>query len=269
MLSTSATMRSVLSLSALLLVAAPAFAGDEAVSDINLKLSGFGGLGNAGASAEGFYGLAGSISMPIEHSIGFQVDAAVAGDPGDYFYDLGAHLFWRDPGTGLLGVYAGMARSVSPEHHQRIDHFGVEAERYLANMTYSAALGYEHGNNISGLYGNLKLDYFLTSNFMTSGGLTYEAGKLFYSSRAEYQLRTDHELGLSFFGSSDWHSSDIYQVMGGVRLTLGEPMTLRDRQRHQDPASYLNADRIGTELSEYSLCGPTQEQACPTAPPPP
>jgi hypothetical protein len=52
MLSTSATMRSVLSLSALLLVAAPAFAGDEAVSDINLKLSGFGGLGNAGVNAQ-------------------------------------------------------------------------------------------------------------------------------------------------------------------------------------------------------------------------
>ncbi len=87
----------------------------------------------------------------------------------------------------------------------------------------------------------------MTSNFMTSGGLTYEGGSLFYSSRAEYQLRTDQELGLSFFASSDWHSSDSYQMMGGMRLTLGEPMTLRDRQRHQDPATYLNADILGTE----------------------
>jgi hypothetical protein len=231
-------------------VTTPAHAGDEAVSDINLTLGGFGGFANPGTGAEGLYGLTGSIAMPIEEHLGFQLDGAVAGDPGEHFFDLGAHLFWRDAHTGLLGVYAGMARSVDVSHHLRTDRYGLEGAKYLANTTLSGAVGYETGQSVHGVYGNAKLDYYLTPNFMTSGGLAYEAGKLFYSSRAEYQLRTDHELGFAFFASSDWHASDTYQMLGGLRLTIGEALPLQDRYRHQNTPGYLNADLLGTELSE-------------------
>ncbi len=244
------------------MAATSARADDGAVSDINMKLSGYGGYGNAGKGGERISGLAASLSLPVDQRVGLQFDGALGGSPGDFFFDLGAHWFWRDPGTGLIGLYAGLARQIDSNHHQRVDRVGIEAERYFANLTFSGAAGYENGNNIHGAYGNAKVDYYLTPNFMTSSGYTYEAGLGYYSSRAEYQFSTDHELGLGLYVTSDWHSSDIYQVMGGLRLTIGEPMTLRDRHRHQDPASYLNADTIGTDQSEDANCGPTQEFPC-------
>ena len=265
MISTRLCIGLLLSAGALALgmTASTAHAGDAAVSDINLKLSGFGGYINAGHGGDRLGGIAGSLTLPVEQRIGLQFDGAFGGLAGDSLYDLGAHLFWRDPGAGLFGLYAGMARQYNSNHHQRVDRFGVEAERYFANLTFSGALGYETGNHTGGLYGDAKLDYYLTPNFVTSSGYTYEAGLGYYSSRAEYQLRTDYETGLSLFASSDWHSSDMFQVTGGLRLTIGEPMTLRDRHRQQDPASYLNADSIGTEQSAYSVCGPTEKLPCP------
>lgn len=253
----------LLSIGVLVLAGGAARADDAAVSDINMKLSGFGGYTNAGHGGGRLAGVAGSLTVPIEQHVGFQFDAAAAGASGDFFFDAGAHLFWRDPGTGLFGLYAGMARQVGTNHTQRVDHYGIEAERYFANLTVSGALGYETGNHVGGMYGNAKLDLYLTPNFMTSGGYTSEAGVGYYSSRAEYQFSSDHELGLGIYAASDWHSSDTYQITGGLRLTIGEPMTLRDRHRHQDPASYLGADTIGTEQSKYTVCGTTEALACP------
>jgi hypothetical protein len=242
-----ASMRSMYCAGAMLAAgAAPALAED----DISMQLGAFGGFENQGKGREGLYGLAGSLTLPVERHLGLQFDLAYAAGPNDHFFDLGAHIFWRNPATGLVGIYAGMARSINQDHHQRVEHFGLEGEQYWANSTLGGALGYETGNKITAAYANARLDYYLTPNFMTSGGLSYEAHTLFYSSRAEYQLRTDHETGLSLFMSSDWNSSEAYQMMGGVRLTIGEPMTLRDRHRHQAVGTYVNPDYIGTDRSE-------------------
>jgi hypothetical protein len=251
MLSRLAPFVSVLCVAAVALAASavPATAGDEAVSDINIKLDGFAGLKNGGDGSKGFYGSGLSIAMPIEHHFAVQFDTSVAGQSGDhYFYDIGAHMFWRNASTGMLGVYLGMARAVPEGPRRRMDHFGIEGERYLDNITYRGALGYEHGNTISNVYGHAKVDYFLSPNLMTSGGVTFEAGRLFYSSRTELQFRTDQELGLGVYASSDFNSVDAFRLSAGLTLTIGEPMTLRDRQRHQNLATYQGVDMLGTEL---------------------
>ncbi len=261
----------VLCVGALTFGAGVAQAGDAAVSDINIKLSAFGGGLNEGTSSEhpgtseseGFGGVAGSLTLPLHERLGLQFDVAGAWERGESFLDAGAHLFWRDPGTGLFGLYGGFAH-----HHalggQQVRRIGVEAERYSGKMTYVGALGYENGDGNTGLYGHAKLDYYWTPNLMTSSGFTYE-GTGFYASRIEWQLRSDDTIGFTLFTDSNVHSSDNYTFLAGVRMTIGEDMSLMDRHRHQDPSDYLGADLIATEQGEAKRCG---GGAC-TAPPTP
>ena len=233
-----------------------AWAGDAAVSDVNFKVSGFGGQLNPGDGARGLGGIAASLTLPAGHSFGLQFDGAFAKVGGDDFYDAGAHLFWRDPGQGLFGLYAGYAHlnTLGGLTTRRI---GVETERYSGKLTFEGAVGYENGDAANGVYGHAKLDYYWTPNLMTSSGFTYE-GAGYYSSKAEYQIRSDDSASVSLFANSDWHANDNYQVLGGLKIAFGKSMSLIDRHRKQDPANYLDPDLIaGAQAQAANRAGVT------------
>ncbi len=222
-----------------------ALAADPAVSDINLKVSGFGGSLNAGDGAGGLGGIAGSLTLPAGHAFGLQFDGAYARIHGDDFYDAGAHLFWRDPSVGLFGIYGGYAHQ-STLGGEQIRRIGLEGEKYFSNVTLRGAIGHESGDVTSNIYGNAKLDLYLTPNAVLTGGYTYE-GTGFASVGAEVQLSATASTGVSLFANGNVHDSSQYQVLGGLKITFGQNMSLKDRHRRQDPAAYTDVDMLATQ----------------------
>ena len=98
---------------------APVMTQLPAVDGINGKLEVFGGLSQR-LSQDPFApfftrnqwrptaGVLGSVSFPLAHSFGLQIDGSAATTAGAFNGGLGAHAFWRDPAKGLFGVYGSV-----------------------------------------------------------------------------------------------------------------------------------------------------------------
>ena len=73
-----------------------------------------------------------SISLPVGHALGLQVDGLfgyIGGDQEGVVTGAG-HLFWRDPGIGLIGGY-GSYTSFGGEEFYR---YAGEGQLYLGNF---------------------------------------------------------------------------------------------------------------------------------------
>ena len=100
-----------------------------AVSGLNGKIAVYGGYQEDEIDDGGIFGVLGSVSVPLGHRFGFQLDGQVAAVEDDVFGRLGGHLFWRDPSKGLVGVYGAV------EGYDDIDmdawRIALEAEAYI------------------------------------------------------------------------------------------------------------------------------------------
>ena len=241
------------------LTAGLAQAGGPAVSDVNLKVSTFNGGVDAGTGGQLLGGLAGSLTAPVGHDFGVQFDGAAADVSGNFFYDAGVHAFMRDPDRGMLGLYAGYAH-IDASSGKQVSRFGFEAQKFIDKLTFDAALGYEAGDVSSNIYGHAKLDYYLTPNFMLSGGYIFEETGLL-ATGSEYQFASNANEGLSLFTESKVHSSDTYSVLAGVKVTFGQNLNLIDRHRRQDPDTYLGPDLSNAQQAAAN--GSTAPTQCP------
>lgn len=233
-------------LSALMVLAGAAVTVAEgpAVSGINGKLSPFGGGIGTETSDDGVGGFAGSLTVPVSHAFGLQVDGAYARLSDDDFADAGVHLFWRDPDVGLVGLYAGYAW-LDASGGQEVGRVGLELQRFIQRVTLDGAAGYRFGDAGDDIYGRAKLDYYPTDDLMLSAGYAYE-GMGFATLGAEYQLGSRDSVGTAIYAEASLNDSSDYAVLGGLRIFLGEEMSLIGRHRRQDPASYLSHDLKAT-----------------------
>jgi hypothetical protein len=117
-----------------------------AVDGLNAKVAAFGGV----ADGNGFYGGAGSVSVLLGLRFGLQIDGIVAGADLDVGGDAtlagtAAHLFWRDPSIGLLGLYG---QYVHADVLGGVDVFAsaVEGALYLGRFTLEGVVGAEGGD---------------------------------------------------------------------------------------------------------------------------
>ena len=96
------------------MVAPPPLMSLPAVDGFNAKADVFFGANRdrtfLGRQNEGAGGVSGSVSLPIGHSYGLQVDALLGGRDGDFAGGGAAHLFWRRPDQGLIGAYGSLFR---------------------------------------------------------------------------------------------------------------------------------------------------------------
>jgi hypothetical protein len=83
-----------------------------AVDGVNLKVGGFGGS----FANQSIAGAQGSITAPLGQQFGFQLDGTRGNLSGNQFVDVGGHLFWRNPATGLLGVWASYTELMTNPH---------------------------------------------------------------------------------------------------------------------------------------------------------
>jgi hypothetical protein len=84
----------------------PAQGCPQAVDGFNAKAGGYGGT----LDDKIVYGGQGSFAVPLGCGYGLQADG-LAGSFGDNsIYAVGGHLFWRNPSSGLLGLYGSYQR---------------------------------------------------------------------------------------------------------------------------------------------------------------
>lgn len=254
-------LASALAAAAVVVAAAGTVAADgPAVSDVNAKISSFGGGVGAGGDRDGIGGLAASITAPLTHAFGVQLDAAYARIGDNNFGNAGAHVFWRDPSVGLLGVYTGFA-VLDAAGGVTIGRSGLEAQYYANLFTIDTAGGIEYGDVHKG-YGRARLQLYPTDDVMLRGGWLYE-GRNLGTAGAEYQFANTARAGYSVFVDGNVGGDSTYSVIGGFKVTFGESMSLKDRHRRQDPDSYAPLD---LQITTQTAAGRKPVEACPFTP---
>lgn len=273
-------------LSSLALLTAPmiAFAGDDppstrAVDGVNGKIEGLGG----GYATKGLYGTLGSLSLPLGDQFGVQFDGAAGGFANRFIGMGGAHLFWRNPQQGLVGVYGDYTHwdQYGGVHSS---HIGPEAEAYLGRWTLHGIAGVEFGNNSSVVTSNktssqttvgipgggtlttttttttttsqladvtrffdrVSLSYYLTDDWKASIGHRYFGGKHSLALGTEYAIAAGRGVMASLFGGGQLgEGSNNYGVWGGIRVYFGQhDKSLMRRHREDDPDSDLSTDTL-------------------------
>jgi hypothetical protein len=218
-----------------------------AVSGINGKVSGFGGWENYDLGADGgLFGVDGSFSIPLGQMFGFQADGMISSLDGNFIGGAAGHLFWRNPATGLLGLYGSwVTRDGSGVDTWRI---GVEGEFYSGPITIQGVVGYEGADvpafillDDEDVFAYADLAYYATPDLRFSAGYRRLNGLDMAALGAEWQLPADFIGGTSLFAEGRIGEDDYASVWAGLRVYLGaERKTLIRRHREDDPFNWLS-----------------------------
>jgi hypothetical protein len=229
---------------AMLIGAPAAFAADvtrplflpgslPAVSAINGKAAIFGGTID-GLHA---FGLAGSLSLPINRQLGLQGDILIGSAGGANFQGAAGHLFWRDPTQALLGVYASWV-DWSPIGAE-VTKFGIEGEWYSGPISFEGLLAMQ-GGTYTGMAANATVAFYLHQNLRLDASIRHLEGVgTFAGLGAEWQ---HDSTGLALFANANWGDSNYESFIAGVKFYAGPSKSLIRRHREDDPASILPWD---------------------------
>jgi len=257
-------MRKLLGLTAvLLLVAQPAHADGAArgsayanssrpaVSGVNGKLEAFGGEFDDNSLGA----VAGSITFPLSQRYGLQVDGLAGSWDGDGIYGIGAHLFWRDPSQGLLGVYADHVRWEG-FGGKEVSRVAVEGELYLGRFALEGMAGAEYGELEDRFFARTNLAMYPHEDLRLFVGHRYLGGDNALAFGAEWQVAPR---GVALFAEGLVGDETGNAVLGGVRIYLGrEDKSLIRRHREDDPTNELK----GAGQSLTGNLGPTCTHKC-------
>jgi hypothetical protein len=287
----------------------PVFTQLPAVDGINAKLSGFGGWVDSGKRdvfvtpggqsfvlptpnrSQGLFGANGSVSFPLGQQFGLQIDGQAGSARGAFFGGGGAHLFWRDPAAGLLGLYGTASRNNAFGGFNRY-RIGGEAEGYFGRFTLTGTAGWEQtqsgtrfvgtvpgfqifdiGGRTSRFYDMVDLAYYPTDNWKLSVGHRYTGGSHMAALGTEYLWSLGGGTAVSAFAEARIGDRNNRAVFGGLTFYFGQKdKTLIRRHREDDPPNRLVDDMFAGRVvtgTGGSGSGGRRRNALPTAPPPP
>ncbi|MCF6322497.1 MAG: hypothetical protein L3J32_12120 [Rhizobiaceae bacterium] len=175
-----------------------------------------------------------SISTSVLSLIGIQGDLALGFYDGDRASNSAAaavHIFWRNPGTGMVGVYGDWGY-LSPVHSGRV---GLEAAIYSGQWTIEGLVGVEFGQNVYAKYfDEFDVSYYVDDNTRVSLGHRFSARGNVLNVGFEKQFGDMAASAWSVFGEAEVGEDDYYQVFAGVRAYLGSgsSTTLMGRDRN-------------------------------------
>lgn len=213
--------------------------GGPAVSGVNAKVDARGGfVKTEGGGIDGAAGFAGAaLTAPIGQQFGIQVDGAAGSADGRFYWGAGAHLFWRDPTKGLLGIY-GQHGEMKDAGVSRL---GLEGDAYFGRFTLGGNVAYQWGNRSSrievddGIVAGVNLKFYISDNFMVRAGGGVEAGSGFGRGGFEFQPGFAALPGLSIFADAGGGSNSNVYALAGIRYYFGDNKTLIRRHREDDP----------------------------------
>lgn len=231
-----------------------------AVSGVNGKISAEGGL----FDAEGFGALSGSVSLPIGHRFGLQLDGSVGTFDEEFFGSAGGHLFWRDPNYGLLGIYGSFTALDGVDGE--VSRIGVEAEYYWNQVTLKGVIGAEFldvdapvNYDETNLFAFSDIAYYATDDLELSVGHRYTGEKHALALGVEYQLNQPiFASGVSLFAEGRIGEDEYRGAWAGVRMYLGDEKSLIRRHREDDPTDWAEDNLFG--IVNSSECFPTFTQ---------
>lgn len=204
-----------------------------AVSQANGKISAGAGAMNDDFSAIG----EGSFSLPIGRDWGLQLDGAVATLEDDVFANTAAHMFWRDPGRGLVGAYGGAVYYDSPVGDVWAGQLGFEGEAYLGRFTLHGIVGGEFGRKVDdSVFGLAEAAFYPLDDLRVSAGYARAAKIDFGTAAVEYQVASVAP-GFTTFVEGRYGEDENWGAWAGIRFYFGEPKSLIRRHREDDPAS--------------------------------
>ncbi len=226
-----------------------------AVSGVNGKIALLGGE----FEDDEFGALTGAISLPLGQRYGLQLDGIAGVRDGEFVGGGAAHLFWRDPTIGLLGLYGSHTRR--EDFDGSVSRIGVEAEYYWGQWTAKTLIGAEFveaGSQFiepdDEFFAFSDVSYYLSDDFEVSVGHRYTADRNALALGAEYQLsQTMFPSGVSLFAEGRIGEDDYQAVWGGVRLYLGDEKSLIARHREDDPDGYGDEDLFDLEVESKGV----------------
>jgi hypothetical protein len=236
----------------------PAYAADPAsapaVSSSNFKLEA--GGGTIAKKSIGF--VEGSWAVPLSHSVGLQVDGVAGEWSSKNFEGVAAHLFWRDPAKGLIGLYgdylnSGSARKTTVDLSTGLtttingayaSRGGFEAEAYVDRLSLEARAGWEGGTIGHHFFDRADIAYYPTDDLKLAIGHRMTGNQGAAAFNVEYKLPVQAH-GLSLFAAVVT-SHNVTSAYGGLRIAFGAgDKSLIRRDREDDPSSDLPQDLFG------------------------
>ncbi|MEP0519976.1 MAG: hypothetical protein ABJO09_01390 [Hyphomicrobiales bacterium] len=233
-----------------------------AVSGINGKLS----LEGGALDSDGFGAISGSLSLPIGHRYGVQLDAMAGILDDDFIGSVGGHLFWRDPSYALLGIYGSFSHADNVDGH--VSRIGVEGEYYWNQFTLKSVVGAEFVDidvasyDETNLFAFTDLSYYAMDNLELSVGHRYTGEKNALALGIEYQL--DQQVfssGIALFAEGRIGEDDYKGAWAGVRMYLGDDKSLIRRHREDDPTDWSEDNLFGIVVNDVpGACVPDAAQ---------
>lgn len=217
-----------------------------AVSGLNGKIS----LEGGALDDEGFAAISASVSMPLGHRYGLQLDAMAGAADGDFIGSLGGHLFWRDPSYALLGIYGSHSRFESMDAD--VSRIGVEGEYYWNQFTLKSVVGAEFididlpAYDETNFFAFTDLSYYAMDNLELSIGHRYTGEANALALGIEYQL--DQQVfssGVALYAEGRIGEDDYQGAWAGVRMYLGDNKSLIRRHREDDPTDWAEDNLFG------------------------
>jgi hypothetical protein len=270
----------------------PSYPG-QAVDGLNGKIEALGGrLGHDTIAAS-----QGSISIPLASSYGAQLDLSGGSYAGRGFGHVGGHLFWRDPGKGLIGIYTSYTRW-NEFGGVYVGNVAAEGEYYFGRFTLQGIAGVEFGNSVSTsssvstiaapafggggpagvintstfaegydvktrFFDQINLKYYIGDNWDVFAGHRYQGGKHALALGTELGLPVGRGGMATAFAEARIGEGDFQGVWGGLRFYFGnKDKTLMKRHREDDPVNWGASNLFSITNTHTTTPGSSSHQFC-------
>lgn len=199
----------------------------------------------------------GTISFPVGHSFGVQIDAGYARYSSSVFagsLSIGGgavHAFWRNPDVALAGIYAHYVDLSVAGVSAGIWRLGAEAEIYLDRVSIEAFAGADLLNapigNQEFFMGDIYAAFYATDNIRLQAGVVHSFNNTVARIGGEAMLPFGAN-NVSLYANGSF-GSGIDSVHAGLRIYFGESgKSLIDRHRQDDPKTRLT-DFFGFDVN--------------------
>ena len=235
------------------------------VDELNYKFSVLGGAFQRnviGSASNAMFTASLASPIPYFERFGAQIDTAIGVYDGDFTSAAaGLHLFWRDPSTGMIGIYGDWAY-VNPEHAGRV---AGEFAIYNGRWSLDVLAGMQFGQHVfTEFIDEVDLSYYFTDNTRGSVGHRLTSRGSVGNISFEHLMTDQGYDGWSVFGEFEAGEDNYVAGWGGVRYALGSSTTTlidRDRQSSvqvripRNIASVTQCGRLDTPIPATGLRG--------------